>query len=185
MTPLFDGALRIEPRVAYLPEGPETERRVLTLALARPFKAMTLLLWGTKPGDTFLESIVVGHERQTEGRLPAHLFESEIPFEEFQSLLTPREDEHPAVVDMRRVGQHFPIELPTLHTTALLKIEITGPFEHGALLGAMPSDHPKTETGTGALGPSRNDATKQLGEESRPSDLATRAERPTHYRGRP
>jgi hypothetical protein len=117
------------------------ERRTLSLQLQAPFRPFSLVLWGAK-ADCKIRNFIVADDHQLLTTLPGCLFESELSWAEFESLLHPIGDPLAGyrAIDarlIRQLGLIFRIDLPTVEVGSPIHLDVEGAFEHAVLLGDM------------------------------------------------
>lgn len=124
-----------ETAVLRLPEDGAECRRSVSLAVATVLQPFALLLWSSAPGSR-VHQMHVGTEQLT-GALPAVMFESEVGWSYFLTLLGPRPD-GVEVIDHRSIGKFFRFDMPALSPGQALELDIEGAYRHGVILGRTP-----------------------------------------------
>jgi hypothetical protein len=122
-----------------MPDPGDSSRRKFELAVQEPFRPFALLVWGARV-ETQVRNILVDGVSQLIGSLPGFMFEADIPFDEFERLLTDTSSHGYRSLtpqSFERVGHIFELALPTIATGDPLVLELEGPIEHAVFLGHM------------------------------------------------
>lgn len=130
---------RREHRALFLHvEGQGEGLRGLDVCPNRPFQPFALILWGTGP-ETFVRQMRIGYQAQFERPMPGFEFESDIPFEEFESLLVDRADRFmPAIERLSELGMFHRWDFPSVDAGQRIELTVEGPFERGVIVGFVP-----------------------------------------------
>ncbi len=131
--------VRYEHRALFLPtDGQGEGLRALDVCPNRPFHPFALILWGTK-GDTFVRQIRIGWQAQLTEPMGGWEFESDIDFEEFETLLVDRADRYmPAIDRLSELGMFHRWDFPVVRVDQRLELTVEGPFERAVFIGDVP-----------------------------------------------
>jgi len=119
-----------------MPDPGDSSRRKFELAVQEPFRPFALLVWGARV-ETKVQNILVDGVSQLLGSLPGFMFEADIPYDEFERLLTESSQGYRPLTpqNFERVGHIFELALPTLAVGDPLVLDLEGPVEHAVFLG--------------------------------------------------
>lgn len=122
---------------AVFPEdGGQSERRRLELSPPAAFKAAALLLWGSRPGSIIHQLSIVG-TTMFMGALPAAMFESDVGWEYFESVLRPAPHHGYASFDTKDVGKFFRLDCPAAEVGHIITLDLEGQVDRAVLIGRM------------------------------------------------
>lgn len=113
------------------------DRRRVELTPPVVMKPFAVLLWGVGRG-ALVHQIVLRHEEQLVGAVPAHLFESDIARLTFLDHVRPRPDGL-GIVDTSVLGKLFRFDMPVVTPSDRLWLDVSGFIAHGVVLGRTPS----------------------------------------------
>lgn len=125
-----------ETAVLRLPAGGSDNRRTIELVPRAVFQPFALLLWNTVAGSRVHQ--LFAKEEQFVGPVPAVMFEAEVSYSYFLTLLNVRLD-RVETVDHRSIGKFFRFNLPAITGSDRIQLDIEGGYGRGALLGRTPT----------------------------------------------